>query len=247
MPINKVKMLKIQKLDLLVAFYTAFVVLSELMGAKTFPLLTIGSFHLNSSVAIFIFPLIFTINDIVVEVYGKERAVSLARSGLLVVFFVFIFSLVATSLPPSARFSDTEKAYDQIFQASARISAASLIAFLISQFTDIFIFVKMRERLGKKGLWFRNNVSNFISQFLDTTVFITLAFYALNRSLPDNFGFLFGLILPYWLLKCFMSAVETPLVYLGVRWLRGDSHKWKLLSSQFAALMEKSRKEKKWG
>ena len=78
----------------------------------------------------------------------------------------------------------------------------------------------MKQKLGKKSLWLRTNVSNFISQFFDTGLFITLAFYAMDKPVFDNFSFLFGLILPYWLLKCFMSVVETPLAYLGVMWLK---------------------------
>ncbi len=38
-------------------------------------------------------------------------------------------------------------------------------------------------------------------------------------------GFLFSLILPYWLLKYSMSIIETPLVYLGVMWLREEKRK----------------------
>jgi uncharacterized PurR-regulated membrane protein YhhQ (DUF165 family) len=52
---------------------------------------------------------------------------------------------------------------------------------------------------------------------------MTLAFYAFDRSLGSNFAFLTSLILPYWLLKCFMSVLETPFVYVGVKWLRGGS------------------------
>ena len=215
-------MFKVQKWDLLVAVYVFCIVASELMGAKTFLLFQYGSFVLNASVAIFLFPLIFTINDIIIEVHGKERARSVVRSGLVVVFLTFLFSLLAISLPPSARFGGTEAAYDAIFKSSARIAAASLIALAISEFTDIFIFAKIRERMHGRALWFRNNVSNFSAQFLDTTLFMFLAFYALNRPVTDNIAFLWSLILPYWLLKCLMSVIETPLVYAGVRWLRAD-------------------------
>ena len=142
------------------------------MGAKTFPLFAIGTFKLNASVAIFVLPLIFTINDVITEVYGKERTRSIIRSGLFIIFLIFAFSVFATSLPPSMRFISSEKAYDTIFGLSARIAGASLIAFILAEFTDVFIFSKIREMLGKKALWFRNNASNFVSQFIDTSVFI---------------------------------------------------------------------------
>lgn len=215
-------MLKVQKFDLLVAVYIFCIAVSELMGAKTFPLFAIGTFKLNASVAIFVLPLIFTINDVITEVYGKERARSIIKSGLIVIFLILLFSLLATNLPASARFMVSEKAYDTIFGLSARIAAASLTAFALAEFMDVLIFVKIRKLLGKKALWLRNNVSNFASQFIDTSVFMFLAFYAFDKGFGDNFAFLTSLILPYWLLKCFMSVIETPLVYLGVNWLKKD-------------------------
>lgn len=210
------------RFDKLVALYICCLALVEFMGAKTFPLATIGSFNLNASVAIFLVPILFTITDVVVEIYGRERARHLVRTGIGVIFVFFLFALLATHLPPSARFAGQEAAYDAIFGGAIRIAGASLVAFGVSELLDVYIFSKLRERLGKKALWLRNNVSNFIGQFADTTLFITLAFYALDKPFSSNASFLAGIILPYWLLKCAMSVVETPLVYLGVRWLRGE-------------------------
>ena len=215
-------MFKIKKFDLLVSVYIFCIMVSELMGGKTFPLIKIGTYQLNASVAIFVFPLIFTINDMIIEVYGKERARSLVRSALFVIFLIMIFSLLAISLPPSRRFAESEEAYDNVFSNSARISFASLTAFALAEFTDLLIFVHIRKKLGKGSLWLRNNVSNIVSQFVDTTIFMTVAFYGLGQSLGDNISFLSSIIIPYWLLKSFMSIIETPLVYLGVTWLKKD-------------------------
>lgn len=216
-------MFKIEKFDLLVAIYIFCIAVSELMGAKTFPILT-SPIRLNASVAIFVIPVIFSINDIITEVFGKQRARSVVWSGLIVIALILLFALLATSLPPSKRFVGMEKAYDVIFTYSARIALASLTAFALADFLDIFIFSKIREALGKSKLWLRNNASNFISQFVDTTVFISLAFYALDKPFSDNVSFLWSLILPYWLLKTFMSVIETPFVYWGVNWLKkGES------------------------
>lgn len=188
---------------------------------KRFLFLT-GSFKLNASVSIFLIPFIFSINDIIAEVYGAARARSVVRSGLLVIALLIGFGTLATSLPPSLRFTATEGAYDTIFQQSIRISLASLTAFTLSDFLDVYLFSKIRASLGKKRLWLRNNLSNFIAQLVDTVVFITLAFYAVNNPFNQNIAFLTSLIVPYWLLKCFMSVIETPFVYLGVRWLKKD-------------------------
>lgn len=215
--------LNINKMDLLISFYIGCIAISELMGAKTFPLRVPGLPTLNASVAIFVVPLIYTINDVIVEVYGKARAKSIVRSGLLVVVLFLVFSLFATQLPASSRFLPTEPAYEAIFRFSARVSAASLTAFTIAEFLDVFIYARLKEKLGNKALWLRNNISNMLSELLDTGVFITLAFYSFGQPLSMNVVFLLSLIVPYWLLKCGMSVIETPFVYWGVKWLRKEN------------------------
>lgn len=215
-------MLKSKKVDLLFGVYIFCIVASEMLGIKTFRLTNFSWLHLNASVAILLLPIVFSINDIIIEVYGKERARSLVRSGLVAVFLTLVFAAIATVLPPSGRFLPTESAYDKVFTSTIRISIASLAAFAIAEVTDILVFVKIRQRLGKKALWLRNNVSNFIAQFLDTTIFMTLAFYGFSHSFASNITFLTSLIIPYWLIKCSMSVLETPLVYLGIRWLKGE-------------------------
>lgn len=210
------------KFDLLVALYMFCIATSELMGAKTFPLMTIGGWTLNQSVSIFTVPLVFTINDVITEVYGKERTRSIIRAGLVVVALIMIFSLIATNMPPSTRFAETEAAYDTIFGLSARFSFASLLAFTLSEFTDVYIFAKLRQMLGSKGLWLRNNVSNFIAQFIDTAIFMFAAFWAFDQGVGPNVSFILSLMIPYWIVKCLMSVIETPFVYIGVKWLKSD-------------------------
>lgn len=212
--------LKVNKFDLLVSLYIFCIITSELMGAKTFPLFKILGYQLNASVGIFVLPLVFTINDVITEVHGKERARSVIRSGLIVIMLLLGYSVLATNLLPSSRFAATESAYDTIFGLSIRMSAASLTAFILAEFLDVLVFAKLRQKLGKSKLWLRNNASNFISQFVDTTTFMVLAFYAIDKPLGVNMTFIVGLILPYWLLKCLMSVIETPFVYAGVKWLK---------------------------
>jgi queuosine precursor transporter len=212
----------IRKFDFLIALYVFGIMVTELMGAKTFPLVNFSWLHLNASVAIFVLPLIFTITDVVVEVFGRKRARSLVFAGITMVFLVLLFAVLATHLPPSVRFSAREGAYDVIFGASVRIAAASLIAFAAAELLDVLIFSKLRAALHGKALWLRNNASNFVSMLVDSVIFITLAFYAPAHSFGSNVSFLLSLIIPYWLIKCTFSALQTPLVYLGVRWLRSE-------------------------
>jgi uncharacterized integral membrane protein (TIGR00697 family) len=216
-------MFKVKRMDFLVSLYIFGILVAELLGAKTFPLLKIGTYTLNASVAFFIIPLLFTINDVIVEVHGAARARSVVRSGLIMIILLFFYIMFAMYLPPSKRFAESEAAYDSVFGKSARIAFASLTAFALADFLDIYLFSQIREKMGKSKLWLRNNLSNIISSLIDTVVFMTLAFYALDKTPADNWTFLISLIIPYWLLKCSMSVIETPFVYLGVRWLKEES------------------------
>lgn len=213
------------KSDVLVGLYVFCIITAELMGSKTFPLFKIFNFNLTGSIGMFLMPWIFSINDIFTESFGLKRTKNLAKISLLVVFLLILLAAFAVILPPSARYASTNEAYKIIFSQSIRISIASLIAMAISNFADIIFFWRLKQKLNKYGLWFRNNLSNILATLLDTVVFMTLAFYDPGHTFSNNFHFLIGLITPYWLLKVSMSVISTPFVYQGIKWLKNDDKK----------------------
>lgn len=127
------------------------------------------------SVAVFLLPIIFSINDVVIEIWGKKTAKSIYRIGLACIVGLALFSFFATHLPTSQLFAPNESAYDQIFSMTMRIAIASIIAFGVSDLLDIVIFSRIRARI--KNLALRSNTSNVLAQFIDTTLFVYLAFY----------------------------------------------------------------------
>jgi len=213
------------KSDILIGLYVFCIITAELMGSKSFPLFKIFNFNLTGSIGMFLIPWIFSINDIFAESFGLKRTKNLAKISLIVVFLLILLAAFAVVLPPSSRYAATNEAYKTIFSQSIRISLASLIAMAVSNFTDIKVFWRLKQRLNKYGLWFRNNLSNILATLLDTVVFMTLAFYDSGHTFSNNFHFLIGLITPYWLLKVFMSTLSTPFVYQGIKWLKSDDKK----------------------
>jgi len=202
-------------MDFLHALYIAAIVAAELMGSKIF---AVGG--VNASVAIFVLPLTFSINDIIFEVYGKKRALSFVRSGLHILFFLVAFNILALVLPPADRFLTTNDAYNLIFSKSLRITVASLFAFWTAERLDVYVFSKLKEKFKHHKFWVRNNLSNLFGLLLDTTVFMFLAFYQ-----PGNFWFILSLVWPYWLLKFAFAAFGTPITSLGVKWLQKKNSK----------------------
>jgi uncharacterized integral membrane protein (TIGR00697 family) len=190
------------------------------MGAKSFPLFTVFGYQLNASVAIFLLPLVYSINDIIIEVYGKERMRQIMWVGWIVVGLIIVVCAFFTALPSTARFAEMNSAYTAIFHMGIRMSIASLFSFMIANVLDIYVFAWLREKMKAKKLWLRTNISNIISEFFDTFIFLFIAFYALESSFASNVVFIVSIGLPYWLLKCVMSLVATPAVLWGVKKLK---------------------------
>ena len=90
-----------------------------------------------------------------------------------------------------------------------------MIAYLVSQFFDIWFFDKISKFTKKKFLWFRNNFSTMISSLLDNTVFSLFAWIILNPNPLDFDTVLFTFILGTYILRVFIALIDTPFIYLA--------------------------------
>jgi len=104
-----------------------------------------------------------------------------------------------------------------------RIMVASVIAFALAQLHDMWSFAYWKNKTHGKFLWLRNNLSTWVSQAIDTFVFMMIAFY----HITDKFTleFIIQLSIPYYLFKVSFAILDTPFVYLGVAWLKGNKNK----------------------
>lgn len=184
----------------------------NVLGGK---IISLGPFSV--SVAFAIVPLSFLITDIVTEVYGKKLSRQWIFSGVITLFVFLLFILLFVALPPAARFTQNRE-YTAIFGTSARIVAASITAFLLSEFSDVWTFLFVRNKTHKKFLWLRTNISNSISMIIDTFAFMYLAFYMLTPKFTALF--VLQMIIPYLIFKIVWGMVSSPLVYAGAKWLR---------------------------
>lgn len=202
------------KFWILVALFVSSVIASNLMGNK---IANFGFFE--AGVGIMIFPLSYLAMDIIQEVKGKEVARKILFGTLLAVAFVMIVTYISTILPSASRdFYPME--YNKIFGVSVRVMIASLIAFVASDLSDIEIFAKIKQKTQEKMLWLRATGSTIVSQFIDSVVFMFLAFYGISPK--HDVMYLIAITIPYWALKCAIAIFGTPLVYGGVKWLKGE-------------------------
>ena len=195
----------------LFALYITSMVLVNTIGSKIITL-----FGVRVSVGIFFMPALFLITDIIGEVKGHKDAALFVRMSIFMLVLLFVMTGISVKLPPHPTW-DLQSQYQQVFGMSMRMSLASLVSFSVSQTIDIRIFMLFKKISGGKKLWLRNNISTMCSQFIDTVIFMFIAFYQLTPKF--TISYVFALIIPYWIFKVIFALIDTPFCYLGVKWL----------------------------
>ncbi len=203
------------KTQLLLTVFVSSLLLGNLLGSKL-----IEIFGIVTSVGLFGYPPTFLITDIVEEVRGKEVTKVFVHAGFLSLCIAVLFVFVSTGFPPSPLYPHSE-AYNNVFSNSLRIILASMIAFVISQYHDLWAFNFWKQKTNGRYLWLRNNLSTIVSQLLDSVVFMFIAFYHATPELGAVQ--IFYMVMPLWALKVIFALLDTPLVYLGVRWLASEN------------------------
>ena len=201
-----------RKLRFLAALFITSLLVSNIIAGKLFIL---GRFVLPA--AVFAYPVTFVITDTVSEVWGKEEANNIVWLGFIMNLVMTAFLYLGRVLPP-APFWENQAAYEAVLGSVPRIVAASMVAYLVSQFHDVWAFLFWRRVTGGRHLWLRNNLSTMASQLLDSVIFITLAFAGTVEGMV-----LINMIAGQYLVKLVLALADTPFCYLTVRWARkGD-------------------------
>jgi uncharacterized integral membrane protein (TIGR00697 family) len=193
-------------------------VTAELIGGK---LIQIGPFVM--SIGIIPWPIVFLTTDLINEYYGKSgvRKLSIITACLIAYAFVILFfSIRARAAEGISTVSDEQ--FRAVFGQSLWIIAGSIIAFLLSQFLDVFIFWLLRNKTGEKMLWLRSTGSTIVSQLADTFVVAGIGLYLAskfnNPLKPMSFDTYINIALTGYTAKLILAVALTPLIYLG-HWL----------------------------
>ncbi|SIN79034.1 queuosine precursor transporter [Halodesulfovibrio marinisediminis] len=157
------------------------------------------------------YSLTFIVSDVISEVWGKECANNVVQSGFVTLVMTSALAWLAVEWP-AAPFWHGQESFSAVIGSTPRIVAASLVAYLISQKHDIWLFHFLKKRTNGKHLWLRNNASTVVSQLVDSTIFVTIAFWGI---LPVG-----DVILGQWMVKLAIAAFDTPIVYFLCHALR---------------------------
>lgn len=197
------------------------------------------------AVGVLPYPLTFLCTDLISEFYGRRRANFLVWVGLILNLWVLAILWLGGILPGwEATAADGRLALDdagrlplfyEVRQATLAAMGASMIAYLVAQFVDVHMFHFWKRLTRGKHLWLRNNGSTLVSQLIDTVAVILITYLTFNVFNPDSpqvlpldksanaqpvwFQLAVGFIAAGYVFKLVAAMLDTPIIYLAVRWL----------------------------
>ncbi len=159
----------------------------------------------------------FLCTDILSEYYGKEKARKNVLIGFCSFFLMTILMLVTIGIQPAEDewVSMVQESLAILFTPMTSIFVASMIAYLISQYFDIWFFSYLKTVSSNKLLWLRNNVSTAVSSLIDNTIFSIFAWIILNPNPFPLSDVIMTFILGVYLLRVFIALLDTPFIYLA--------------------------------
>lgn len=180
-------------------------------------LILIKAFGFEQTLGNVLFASTFLITDILSENEGKKEANKAVNIGIFAAVFMVAMTQIWLLFTPSA--SDWAfPSVKALFSVTPRLLAASLLALIISQKLDVFLYHKwweLTERISgdkKAFLWLRNNGSTLVSQIVNTLVFNLVAFAGIY-----NTSTLISIVVSSYLIYFFTSLLDTPFVYIARR------------------------------
>jgi uncharacterized integral membrane protein (TIGR00697 family) len=183
-------------------------IVAELIGGK---IVQFGPFL--TSIGIIPWPVVFLSTDIINEHFGKSGVKTLSIITASLIGYAFIILFFAINIPATHKIpSVNDSQFYAVFGQSMWIMVASIVAFLSSQFVDVFIFWLLRDKTGGKMMWLRSTGSTVVSQLIDTFVIFGIAFWLPGKMTSEDY---LNAASTSYVLKLLIAVALTPLIYVG--------------------------------
>lgn len=155
--------------------FSAIIIASNVAAIKL-----IDVFGITLTGGFIIYPFVYTLSCILVEVYGYKNA-RLAIWCAFILSFIFLFCIdIVALLPPSPTW-DLNDEFIHILMPQNRIILASLISFIVSDFLNSYLIA--RSKKNGCSLLKRIIKASYLVIFVNIIIFIGLAFYG---TVTDN-------------------------------------------------------------
>ena len=177
---------------------------------------TVELFGLTTTLGNILYASVFLATDLLNEFHGKEEARKGVLLGFVALIMMVVYMQIAMIFQPAPD-DFAQPHLEALFGFLPRIALASMAAYLLSQFHDVWAFNAIKERTGDKMLWLRNNASTMVSQLIDSAVFCTIAFWGVFPV--DVF---WEILLSTYIIKVAVAALDTPFIYLAKKMFKKE-------------------------
>ncbi len=163
---------------------------------------------------IILFPITYVFGDVLTEVYGYSASRKVIWTGFFSLLVMVLSITIAQHLNP-APFWSLQPEFEHILGKVPRIVLASIIAFFCGEFANSFTLAKLKLKTKGKSMSTRFVLSTIIGQFIDTSVFVLIAFAGTME--------IYNLIIvtaSAWVLKVIWEVLALPISVPFVKWLK---------------------------
>ena len=176
---------------------------------------TFEFFHEPIALGTVVFSSIFYVSSILAEYYGKAEAKKSVWLSFTSMILITLFMFLTLGFKPAVGFQESHNAMCLLFLPAPALLISSLIAYVIGQQNDIWLFSLLSKLTGGRALWLRTFVSTLIAAFLDNVVFSVLAWMIFSsHPLPWKTVF-FTYILGTYVIRLFMAFMGIPFLYIA--------------------------------
>jgi len=188
--------------------------LANIMGPK----LTVIA-GMQTSMGVILYSSIFFATDLLSEKYGRREA----HRAVMLGFYISVVLVIMTQLsllylpstqPETASFAaSVHTATVTLFDYTPRFVFGSLLAYLLSQSFDVWVFHRIRDATNGKHLWLRNTGSTLLSQAIDTLIYGLVVWWGLVDLVTA-----LQLAAAKYVFKFAIAVIDTPFIYMACRW-----------------------------
>ena len=166
----------------------------------------------------FVYPLTFTLRDVVHKALGKRLARTVVLTAAGVNLFLAGYLQWVVGVKPDASYPFDEE-FATVLGPLWRIVVASIVAQVVSELVDTEVYHWFVRRVTTRYQWARVAVSNLVSVPLDNALFAVGAFGALPFLAADDLTLPWPAVWDVFVVnlavKGAVSALSLPLIYLS--------------------------------
>lgn len=162
-----------------------------------------------------VFSSTFIVSSILTEYYGKkeaQKAIWLSFSGMIILSF---FMFLTLGFNPAHGFQDVYEAMRVLFLPVPALIAASLIAYVVGQYNDIWIFAAVSKLTRGRLLWLRSSLAIGMGMFLDSLIFSVLAWIVFAPVPLEWETVFYTYVLGTYILRLGVGLIGIPFIYLA--------------------------------